>query len=477
MSKKNSFTHSILLVDDDPQTLFLGRTILEKADFTTIFTIDDSRKVLSFLANQKISLMVLDLVMPYLSGQELLATIAKEYPEIGVIVMSAAEEIDTVVDCMQRGAIDYLLKPVEPTRLISSLRRGFAFCTLQHETYNLKKHLLADDIENEAPFAAIITRDKKMRSIFRYIEAIGLSHEPVLITGATGAGKELIARAVHEVSGRKGDFVAVNVAGLDDTMFSDALFGHAKGAFTGAAGTRTGFISKAEGGTLFLDEIGDLQELSQIKLLRLLQEKVYYPLGSDVSTKTNCRVVCATNRNLKRLITEKKFRKDFYYRLLAHKVHIPSLQERKEDLPLLLDAFLVEACKTMKKKKPALPPELLTLLSSYHFPGNIRELRAMVFDAVSRYDSGRLSLQSFKTIIGEERAGADIALSTQRENPPPLINSEEHFPTLKEQEHSLIRKAMQQAAGNQGIAAALLGISRQALNRRLLRQPSLAAPL
>ncbi len=477
MSKEELFDRSILLVDDDAQSLYLGRNILEKADFKNIFTMDDSREVLSFLANQKVSLMVLDLVMPHLSGQELLATITKEYPEISVIVMSAADEINTVVDCMQRGAIDYLPKPVEPTRLVSSIRKGFEFCALKHETSNLKKHLLADDLENESAFAAIITRSKKMRSIFHYVEAIALSREPVLITGETGAGKELIARAVHEISGRKGAFVAVNVAGLDDTMFSDALFGHSKGAFTGADSTRTGFIAKAEGGTLFLDEIGDLQELSQVKLLRILQEKAYYPLGSDVSIKTNCRVVCATNRNLKKLITERKFRKDFYYRLLAHKIHIPSLQERKEDLPLLLDTFLEEAGKTMKKKKPVPPPELLTLLSTYHFPGNIRELRAMVFDAVSRHSSGRLSLESFKTIIGEEQAGTDTAPTIQEESDFFLLNSKGRFPTLKECERHLIREAMQQAAGNQGIAATLLGISRQALNRRLLRQPSLAKPL
>jgi DNA-binding NtrC family response regulator len=477
MSKENLFDRSILLVDDDAQTLYLGRNILERADFKNIFTLDDSREVLSFLAKQKVSILVLDLVMPFLSGQELLATITKEYPEISVIVMSAAGEIDTVVDCMQRGAIDYLPKPVEPTRLVSSIRKGFEFCALKHETYNLKKHLLAEDLENDSAFAAIITRSKKMRSIFHYVEAIALSREPVLITGETGAGKELIARAVHEVSGRKGEFVPVNVAGLDDTMFSDALFGHGKGAFTGADSSRTGFIAKAEGGTLFLDEIGDLQELSQVKLLRLLQEKAYYPLGSDVSIKTSCRVVCATNRNLKRLITERKFRKDFYYRLLAHKIHIPSLQERKEDLPLLLDTFLAEAGKTMKKKKPVPPPELVTLLSTYHFPGNIRELRAMVFDAVSRHNSGRLSLESFKTIIGEEQAGTDAALPTQEESDFSLLSSKGRFPTLKECERYLIREAMQQAAGNQGIAATLLGISRQALNRRLLRQPSLAEPL
>ena len=475
-NKKDRVSRPILLVDDDRQTLYLGKNILEKADYKTIFTIDDSRQVLSFLASHKISVLVLDLVMPFLSGQELLATITREYPEISIIVMSAADKIDTVVDCMQRGAINYLLKPVEPARLVSSVRKAFEFLDLKYESYNLKKHLLSDNIEDETAFAAIITRSKKIRSIFHYIEAISLSREPVLIIGETGVGKELFAEAVHKASPRTGEFVAVNVAGLDDAMFSDVLFGHAKGAFTGAESSRPGLIAKAEGGTLFLDEIGDLQELSQIKLLRLLQEKVYYRLGVDVSIKTDIRVVCATNRNLKKLIAERKFRKDFYYRLLAHKMHIPSLKERKEDLPVLLNHFLTQAAADMRKKKPVPPPELINLLTTYHFPGNIRELRAMVFDAVSRHNSGRLPLESFKRIIGEEQEKTDLGLSFQQESDAFLLSSDGRFPTLKECERYLIREAMQQATGNQGIAATLLGISRQALNRRLLRQPSLAEP-
>ncbi len=477
MSRDKHFVRSVLLVDDAPQTLTICRSILEKADFEHIHTLQDSREVLSFLANNRVSIVVLDLVMPHLTGQELLATIAKEYPEISVIVMSARDEVDTVVDCMQRGAIDYLLKPIEPTRLISSLRQGFEFCSLRYETLNLKRHLLAEEMADESAFAAIVTRNKKMRSIFRYIEAISLSREAVLIGGETGVGKELIARAVHEVSGRAGDFVAVNVAGLDDTMFSDALFGHAKGAFTGAAVARTGLIAKARGGTLFLDEIGDLQELSQVKLLRLLQEKAYYPLGSDVSIKTDCRVVCATNKDLKDLLSQRKFRKDFYYRLASHKICIPPLRERKEDLPLLLDTFLAEAAEDLKKKKPLPSPELLTLLNVYHFPGNVRELRAMVLDAVSCHRAGRLSLESFKEIIGEAELGNSNDVAPAGEGHERFSFSDTgRFPTLKECERYLIREAMRQASGNQGIAATLLGISRQALNRRILRQPSLVEP-
>jgi DNA-binding NtrC family response regulator len=468
-----SFARSVLLVDDDLQSLYLSRQILQKAEFETIFVLSDSREVSSFLESHNVSIILLDLVMPFLTGQELLVTLSKEYPETGVIVMSSADEIDTVIDCMKMGAIDYLLKPVSPHRLVASVRKGFELNALKDETCRLKKSLLDDTLEHEEAFADIISRNQKMRTIFRYIEAIGRSREPVLVTGETGAGKELIARAIHKVSGRKGRFVAVNAAGLDDMMFSDTLFGHSKGAFSSADSSRTGLVASAEGGTLFLDEIGDLQELSQVKLLRILQEKTYYPLGDDQLKKTNARIICATNRDLKKLIVEKRFRKDFYYRLLAHKIHLPPLKERKDDLPLLLDHFLTKAAREMGKKKPVLSQELYTLLASYHFPGNIRELRAMVYDAVSCHAKGKLSLQCFRKIIGEQQVVQDVFIASHESEGISLVSKDGHFPTLKECEQQLIVEALRLAESNQSIAASLLGISRQALNRRIRRQPSL----
>jgi DNA-binding NtrC family response regulator len=474
-SEGESFVRSVLLVDDDQQSLYLSRKVLEKAEFETVYTLSDSRQVLPFLENHRVAIIVLDLVMPHLTGQELLASLSREYPETGVIVMSSADAIDTVIDCMKRGAIDYLLKPVSPHRLLASVKKGFELSALKDETHRLKKSLLDDRLEHAEAFSEIVSRNRKMQTIFRYIEAIGKSREPVLVTGETGAGKELIARAVHKVSGRKGEFVSVNVAGLDDTMFSDTLFGHSRGAFSGADGARSGLIARAEDGTLFLDEIGDLQELSQVKLLRILQEKAYYPLGDDRLRKTNARIICATNRDLRQMIADGKFRKDFYYRLLAHKIHLPSLKERKDDLPLLLDHFLTEAAGKLGKKKPTVPAELFTLLAGYHFPGNVRELRAMVYDAVSCHERGRLSLQSFRKIIGEEaQGGQDIVMSRQEAAKEiSLVSADGRFPTLKECEQRLIVEALRQAEGNQSIAASLLGISRQALNRRIRRQPSL----
>ncbi len=341
---------------------------------------------------------------------------------------------------------------------------------LESEITSLKKHLLTGELENEAAFSPIITRSKKMRAIFQYIEAVAKSRKPVFITGETGVGKELIARSVHLASGLEGEHIAVNVAGLDDTMFSDTLFGHRKGAFTGADKGREGLIECASGGTLLLDEIGDLSKSSQVKLLRLLEEGIYYPLGSDVPGKSNARIIACSNQDIQKQIDKGEFRNDLYYRLCAHHIHIPPLRERLQDIPLLLDHFLEEASTSMNKKKPALSPELVTLLSNYHFPGNIRELQAMVHDAVAQHKLGKLSLDSFKGFIKQRRSLPQSELLSPEEDSSSIKNIFGHFPTLKEMEDHIISEAMKCCDDNQGSAASLLGITRQALNQRLKKK-------
>jgi PAS domain S-box-containing protein len=234
---------------------------------------------------------------------------------------------------------------------------------LENEIHSLKKHFFAAELEHKDTFTPIITRSNQMLAVFHYIEAVAGSQRSVLITGETGVGKELIARVLHEVSGAAGDLVSVNIAGLDDTMFSDTLFGHRKGAFTGADTERSGFILKASEGTLHLDEIGDLNELSQVKLLRLLEEKTYYQLGSDASLKSRTRIIASSNKDIAKQVAEGKFRQDLYYRLCTHHIHIPPLRERIEDIPLLLDHFIEEASNSMDRKKPQLSRELIILLS------------------------------------------------------------------------------------------------------------------
>jgi transcriptional regulator with PAS, ATPase and Fis domain len=341
---------------------------------------------------------------------------------------------------------------------------------MEDEIISLKKHLLTGELDNEAAFSSIITRSKKMRAIFQYIEAVSKSSNPVFITGETGAGKELIARSVHLASGLNGEYIAVNVAGLDDTMFSDTLFGHKKGAFTGADKDREGLVVRASGGTLLLDEIGDLSKSSQVKLLRLLEERIYYPLGSDVPEKSNSRIIGCSNQDIQKQIEAGQFRRDLYYRLCAHHIHIPPLRERLQDIPLLLNHFLEEASKAMNKKKPALSPELVTLLSNYHFPGNVRELQAMVHDAVAQHKTGKLSLDSFKGFIKKKRSLPRTAVVQSEEHAPSLRDIFGHFPTLKEMEDYLVSEAMKSSEDNQGNASYLLGITRQALNQRLKKR-------
>ncbi|WP_330220578.1 sigma-54 dependent transcriptional regulator [Syntrophotalea acetylenica] len=392
----------ILIVDDEEHILLSTKSVLSFAGIQDVKTIEDSRLVMPILASEIIDLIILDLFMPYMSGKDLLNAISQNYPHIPIIVMTAADEVETAVECMKAGAFDYLVKPVENTRLTTSVKRTIEIHSLKYQVMQLQEHLLGNTIKNPSAFDPIITASPKMSSLFQYCEAIAESGQPVTVIGATGVGKELVAKAIHDVSGLGGNFVAVNVAGLDDHMFSDTLFGHRKGAFTGADQTRRGLIAQATGGTLFLDEIGDLSETSQIKLLRLLQEQEYYQVGSDIPQISDARIIAATNKDLRKMVEKGTFRNDLYFRLCTHQVQIPPLRDRLEDIPLLLEHFLDKAAKTMKKKKPSYPAELITLLSSYDFPGNVRELKALVFDTVARHNNGMLSLKRFRELVGNQ---------------------------------------------------------------------------
>jgi two-component system response regulator HydG len=462
----------IVLVDDEPRTLLSFSTLLKSSGLRDITTIDDCRSVMPFLEQHSVALVVLDLSMPFIPGQDLLVEIQQRFPGMPVIIVTATNEINTAVECMQNGAMDYLVKPIENNRFLSSVNRVLEIYRLKQEVSYLKKYVLSDKLENPAAFEHIISTSKKMLAIFKYVEAISQSSQPVLITGETGVGKELAAKALHLCGKSREKFIAVNVAGLDDTMFSDTLFGHKKGAFTGADVKRDGLIARAAGGTIFLDEIGDLNPQSQVKLLRLIQEHEYYPLGSDIPYKTDAHIIVATNQNLDELMEKNKFRRDLYFRLSAHHIHIPPLRERQEDIPWLLDHFIKKAANSLNKKVPNPPPQLTALLSNYDFPGNIRELESMVYDAISRHTSGILSMDSFKRVIktgmptpeGEKKIEASLSA------PHPLEQIFGKFPTLKRVEDYMVDEALKRANGNQGIAATFLGITRQALNKRLMRR-------
>jgi len=457
----------VLLVDDEEQILFSCDTVLRLDGLENIECCRDSRDVFKILETKGAELVLLDLNMPYISGEKLLGKIIEEFPEIPVVVMTGINSVEKAVECMKAGALDYLVKPVEKERLIATVRNALSFSALKRENQLLSKQYFMDGPENPEAFSDIITHNHVMLSIIKYVEIVAANSNPVLISGETGTGKELIANAIHKSSGRKGLFVPVNVAGLDDNMFSDTLFGHEKGAFTGADRKREGLILKAENGTLFLDEIGDLSPQSQVKLLRLIQEREYQPLGSDDTIKTNARIITATNKALERLANEGKFRKDLFYRLKIHSINLPPLRERHDDIPLLLNHFIEKYSKELNKKKPSYPKELVRLVESYAFPGNIREMEGIVADALSRHKSHVLSLETFKEHMQNAYSivpdAVCIAEPTGAEEGG-MIDFGDKLPALKDIQKLLIDEALRRSKGNKNRAAELLQTSRQALN-------------
>lgn len=467
----------ILLVDDEEHFLLSASFTLNSAGINNVVQCPDSRDVIPILSNRDFALVLLDMMMPHISGEELLPMIARDFPELPVLVITAINEVERAVESMKSGACDYLVKPVTDQRLVTTVKRALEISVLRSENALLRQYLLSDKLDHPEAFSEIVAQNRAMQSIFQYIEAIAGTALPVLITGETGTGKELVAKVIHRLSRRQGAFTPVNVAGVDDMLFSDTLFGHEKGAFTGADRPRKGIIEETSNGTLFLDEIGDLSTESQVKLLRLLQDGLYYPLGTDTPKLTDARIVVATNREVSPMLEAGHFRKDLYYRLQTHHIHLPPLRDRRDDIPLLIEHFLEKAAKTLGKKKPTPPDALFTLLDNYSFPGNIRELENMIFDSVSRHRRGVLSTVSFREKMGHEPGIEAIASSnTLKESQLPSDSENERIvftdqlPTLKEAEQILIAEALNRSKGNQTIAAQLLGLSRRALNNRLKRK-------
>lgn len=459
----------ILIVDDEYMILSAMRTTLRSAGYSSIETVSSGEAALDALRSMRFSLVTLDLYLSDTTGIELLPKIFELQPELSVIVITGADEVELAVQSMQNGAYDFIVKPIDKARLLTSIRNALDSVQLAQENERLRDSILHRQVKNPSAFTLITTEDPTMLSIFHYIEAIADTPLPLLIQGETGTGKELLARAVHSVSGRDGEFIAVNVAGLDDTLFSDTLFGHKKGAYTGASTDRPGMISKASGGTLFLDEIGDLGLESQIKLLRLLQEKEYTPLGSDRAMGTDARLVFAANRPLEELVKAGEFRQDLYYRLRSHSVELPPLRERRNDIPLLTEQFINEASFELDKSVKGIQSEAVRILSGYDFPGNIRELRGLIFDEVLRSAGGSVSADRIRDVVGSsitmEKKQANTSLKQ-------ALSKLDNLPSIHETSRVIIDLAMERAGGNITKAAELIGITRSALSKRLTRSNS-----
>lgn len=465
-------TDTILICDDDRVVADLYDSILEAGDHQNRIVSTDSREVMEILAAQGVSVILLDLNMPHISGLDLLKQIAAEHPGVAVMVLTSEDKVDTAVECMRVGAFDFMVKPVNPNRLLNTVNLALNMTELRREVRALSGIGGSAELANPKVFSAIVTASESMRILFAHVEAVAPSPRAVLVTGESGTGKELFARAIHDASGRSGSFVPVNVSGLDDTVFSDTLFGHRRGAFTGADSDRKGLIEQAAEGTLFLDEIGDLDNAAQVKLLRLLQENEYYPLGSDTSRRSTARIVAATNADLETNQSDGSFRKDLYYRLVSHHISIPPLRERNEDLQPLVNHFLAESAASLGREPMSAAATACRALDGYEFPGNVRELQSLVHDAVSRAQFETVSTTFLRDHFLEyvRSHGGDVAESSgasEATEGRERFSYRGSFPTLGEVEEFLIKRALEQSEGNQTVAAQLLGISQSTLSRRL----------
>jgi DNA-binding NtrC family response regulator len=467
----SSVNTNIIIVDDEQSELNAYSFLLQTMGLKRITTVKDSRDVMSIMEQYHPAIVFLDLNMPYKSGKEVLIELRETHPHTPVIICTANSDVEVAVECLKLGAHDYLVKPIDSEKFGSALRNALEISALRYEVMALKGLSISKKLQHPSIFSRIITKSPAMLRLFQYIESTAASGQPVLILGETGSGKELFARAIHDVSGYPGKFVAVDVSGLDDTLFSDTLFGHKKGAFTSAEKDRTGLIHKAASGTLFLDEIGDLSKPSQVKLLRLIQEGIYYPLGDDQPKNCQARIITATNKSLNDLTgREDEFRIDLYYRLSTHLIQIPALRERKEDIPILAAYLADQAATSMGKKIVTINKRLLDLFAALPFPGNVRELKTYVYDAVAQCQSEELNEMDIGSRLSLAQSPHMEETPTTRA--PSLETLFGHFPTLSELSEYAVQKALEAANNNQSKAAMALGISKQALSNRLKRRKS-----
>jgi DNA-binding NtrC family response regulator len=456
--------HLVLIVDDEPATMDSFELALTSGGISNIIRCHDSREVMNILAREPVDVVLLDLVMPHITGEELLEQIKDAHTDVEALIITGIDTVDSAVNCMRLGAFDYLVKPVDESRLISTVSRALEMRRLKRENTSLHSSFLSDALDCPEAFSHMVAQDPRMLRVFKYAEAVATSGHPVLITGESGTGKELIARALHALSAKDKPFVPVNVAGLDDTVFSDTLFGHLKGAFTGAQGARAGLVEQAAHGYLFLDEIGDLSPSSQVKLLRLIQEREYLPLGADMPKPAEARVIAATHCDLEVARDKGLFRADLFYRLCIHHIRIPPLRERTDDIPLLARHFVRKAAKDLNRKPLAISPRLLARLAVYPFPGNVRELESMIFDAVSKCSGNTLTVNAFR-----ERLNMGDAMARTNGSANETISFPDPLPTLAQTSDLLVEEAIRRSNGKQTLAARMLGISQPALSKRLKR--------
>jgi DNA-binding NtrC family response regulator len=477
----------VLIVDDDPVQLRLTAEAARRAGFAPVTASGGHQALEALRGDPAIAVMVLDLVMPDLDGMAVLETMAREDLKTPVIVQTASSSLETVVSAMRHGAADFFVKPVAPERLIVSLRNAV-------KLDELETIVRTDRARRAGTFtlADIITRAPAMDRVKTLIQKAAKSPIPVLVEGESGAGKELVARAIQGMGDRAGKpFVTVNCGAIPTNLVESTLFGHKKGAFTGAIADQPGKFAEAHGGTLFLDEVGELPLNTQVKLLRVIQEGEIEPVGASRAERVNVRLISATNKRLLNLAKSGAFREDLYYRLNVFPIYMPPLRERREDIPPLVSHFIARLAAEAGKRIVGISEPALDLLRGYSWPGNIRQLENAVYRAVVLSDSAYLEVADFPQIVAQtagrteatritselsvpsEPVHIDAATAPSRSAetkeaiPDRFVDANGEVASLADVERELIVFALKHHGGRMSRVARALGIGRSTLYRKL----------
>jgi len=436
----------LLVVDDDPVTCRLLADVFSRDGFTVVGETDPER-ALERIADAPVDLAVLDIQMPEMDGLTLLRGLRERLPDLPVVIMTAFGSIDTAVRAISSGAVDYVSKPMDVEEIRATVRRALG----RHAEAQAALPVAGDEL------GGVVGRSPAMVEIYKTVARVAPGRSTVLVLGESGTGKELVARAIHEHSPRrKRPFVAVDCGALTETLLESELFGHVRGAFTGAIADAPGLFAEADGGTLFLDEIGDVSPALQAKLLRVLQDQRVRPVGGSTWRKVDVRVIAATNRDLAGAVADGRFREDLYYRLKVVTIELPPLRERREDIPLLVDHLVRRAAHDCHKTVTGLSEAALGLLAAYHWPGNVRELAHVLERGVALAQHEILTAED---LPAELRAPA-------REAP---ASTPADRPTLAELKRRYVQRVYEESGGNVSRAANVLGVDRRSLYRMLQR--------
>ncbi len=467
----------ILIAEDELSLRTILKKLFQKKGFE-VETAGDGQVALTKLRESPYDLAILDIKMPSLSGLEVLDQLKKDKVKTAIIVMTAQDTMRNAVDAMKKGAYDYITKPFELDELEMIVDKAVEARRLAEEVQSLRREVSGLKVDKEAK---IVGQSRAVREVYKTIGKVAANDVSILITGESGTGKELIAKAIHQNSARaKGPFVAVNCAAIPRDLLESELFGYRKGAFTGAEENRPGHFEIANNGTLFLDEVGDLPLPLQAKLLRVLQEKEVQRLGSSEAKAVDVRILAATNQNLEKMVKEKKFREDLFFRLNVIPIHLPPLRERKEDIPLLCEYFLAKLGQETGILRKTLSPEAMQMLEGYRWPGNIRELENVIKRAAILSANETLHVQDFAFFLGKgaedtqreiEEMGLEELIASRLQSFLAKLGDLETtnlYETIMEMaERPLIRLILKQTGQNQIRAAKILGINRNTLRKKI----------